>query len=307
MPYFSVIIPLYNKQNYIVKTLQSVLAQTFTDFEIIIINDVSTDNSVDIAKTIQDERIKLINHPVNKGLSASRNTGIKNAVARYIAFLDADDIWKPQFLETIAGLIQSYPEAKLFATKYEEIYRGNVVIEHTFNVGTGIITDFFDSNLNQSVYYPSCLCADKTVFDEIGYYNENITYGEDIDFNIRAHLAFTMAYCSRPLVEYNMQSENQITQSSIDNKTVTDFDSYEDGNPGNKALKKYLDFQRYVLAKKYRQSGNVKMYTKMLSRINKNNLNYKQRILLACPAPVLQLISKVKTLLHKAGLNPTSY
>ena len=111
MPKFSIVIPLYNKENYIAETLQSVIEQTFKDFEIIIVNDCSTDKSLETVSDFKDPRINIINHNINSGLSASRNTGIKNAEANYITFLDADDLWKPTFLEKINFLIENYSDA----------------------------------------------------------------------------------------------------------------------------------------------------------------------------------------------------
>lgn len=306
-PFFSVIIPLYNKENYIKATLNSVVLQTFANFEIIIIDDVSTDNSLISAQQINDERIHIISHPVNKGLSASRNTGIKKAKAEIIAFLDADDLWKPDFLEKIHQLVLQYPEASLFATKFEEIYPENVIVTHPFDVKTGIINNFFKVSLNQSIYYPSSLCVRKEAFSEIGLYNEFITFAEDVDFNIRAHISHKIAYYNEPLMRYRMASENQITHTSLKNKTITDFDFYEEKYPERKDLKKYLDFHRYVTAKLYKLSDDRKGYKKMLKGIDLNNLNYKQKLLLYAPTFVLKGIKKVKALLIKKGINPTSY
>lgn len=109
---FSIIIPLYNKAHTIVNTLQTVFNQTFKDFEIIIINDGSTDNGVEIIKNnFNDPRIKIINQE-NAGVSAARNRGVKEAKAEWIAFLDGDDEWLPLYLETIYNTIKEYPEAK---------------------------------------------------------------------------------------------------------------------------------------------------------------------------------------------------
>jgi glycosyltransferase involved in cell wall biosynthesis len=306
MPFFSVIIPLYNKENYIEATLKSVLAQTFIDFEIIIINDVSTDNSLLAAQSIKDIRIHIIEHEVNKGLSASRNTGIREAKSDYIAFLDADDLWKPGFLDAIHKLTNTYPEAQLFSTTYEAVYPENSIV-HPFDIQTGLLDNFFTSNLNQSIYYPSSLCVKKSVFEEIGYYDECITFAEDIDFNIRAHLHFKMAYCNEPFMSYTMTSENQITHASLKNKVITDFDKYEKLYPERKDLKTYLDFNRYVTAKLYKMSGDSEGFKKMLKGISLSSLNYKQIILLYSPVFVLKLIKKVKAKLIKKGINPTSY
>ncbi|HBK83479.1 MAG TPA: glycosyltransferase family 2 protein, partial [Flavobacterium sp.] len=116
MPFFSVIIPLYNKENYVENALKSILKQSFTDYEIIIVNDCSTDNSVSIIESHLHENVRLIHHEKNKGLSAARNTGVKNAKADYVTYLDADDLWKPTFLTTIHRLILNFPEAKIYGT-----------------------------------------------------------------------------------------------------------------------------------------------------------------------------------------------
>ncbi len=94
----SVVIPLYNGERYIAETLQSVLAQTFTDFEVLIIDDGSTDQSISICKSFNDDRIRYV-HQTNRGLSGARNTGIHSAKGEYIAFIDADDLWSPKKLE----------------------------------------------------------------------------------------------------------------------------------------------------------------------------------------------------------------
>ena len=101
----SVVIPLYNKEKQVAHTLQSVLRQTFQDFEIVIVDDGSTDHSVEEVEKVRDTRIRLV-HQQNAGVSAARNRGISEAKYDLIAFLDADDEWKPEYLETQYGLYQ---------------------------------------------------------------------------------------------------------------------------------------------------------------------------------------------------------
>lgn len=307
MPYFSVVIPLYNKQNYIAATLQSVLAQTFTDFEIIVIDDVSTDDSLAVAQSVNDRRIHIIKHDKNSGLSASRNTGIKNASAVYIAFLDADDLWKPDFLKEIYTLTTDYPEADIFATKYEELYPENSIIERPFLLKTGIVDNYFLIETYQHIYCYSSICIRKQITDKIGLFNESITMCEDIDYNIRANLMFTLAYSNKALATITMHSENQISHSALHNKTIVDHDYYEDTNPENTDLKKYLDFHRYTMANRYKLAGDKINYQKMVNSISLSNLNYKQILLLYIPAFGLKLIKKLKVWLIKRGINPTTY
>ena len=120
---FSIIIPLYNKADYIAETLKSVLNQTYCDYEVIVVNDSSTDNSLEVASSFQDERIHIYTKE-NEGVSAARNYGIMHAKYDYIAFLDADDIWMPDKLSTQLEYIKevqktSNPQAGFVFMGYE--------------------------------------------------------------------------------------------------------------------------------------------------------------------------------------------
>lgn len=315
MPFFSVIVPLYNKAHYILAALDSILAQTFQDFEIIVVDDASTDESKSLVQNLNHSKIRLIEHAQNKGLSASRNTGIKNSTGNYIALLDADDLWKINYLEKIHQLIHQFPEAKLFATGYEELYPNNISIlpqtKLPSNFKSGILDDFFELNLAQPVYCSISLCIHQSVFYDVGFYNESITFGEDVDFNIRTNLKYKVAFLSEPLAIYTMFSEHQITNSSLKNKSITDFDSYESYAKANPSLKKYLDFNRYIMAKHYKLAGDVENFKLMKNGINQNpeisGINNKQRILLALPTPLLITIKKLKTFVLQKGIRISSY
>lgn len=111
---FSVVIPLYNKGHTIIETLQSVLAQSFRDFEVIVVNDGSTDEGPEkIEQSFDDRRIRLI-HQENSGEGSARNAGLEAALYDWIAFLDADDVWLPGYLSEIDGAIQEFPDAGMF-------------------------------------------------------------------------------------------------------------------------------------------------------------------------------------------------
>ena len=311
MPFFSVIIPLYNKEKFVENAVKSILEQTFSDFEIIIIEDCSTDKSSDVASKINSNKIKIVQHEKNKGLSAARNTGIKNSSARYITFLDADDVWKSNYLEKIHDLILRFPDAKLLATNYEELYPNNVIVlpknGSAVNKKDSIIQDFFEISLTQPLYCSCSLCVEKSVFETIGLYDEKITYGEDIDFNIRANNYFKLAYSNAVLVTYTMFSENQITNASLKNKVIPDFDAYETLTSTNPSLKKYLDFNRYVFAKQYKLENDFTNFYKMKHGIETKNLNFKQRLLLKSPLFLLRLIKKLKRFIIGKGIQINTY
>ena len=310
MSFFTVIIPLYNKEKYIKNAIESVLNQTFTDFELVIIDDFSSDKSAAIASTFESENVQLIYHEKNCSLSASRNTGIKKANSNYITFLDADDLWKPTFLESIFQLIQNFPEARIFGTNYEEVW--DAVIKNPCN-GSEILAidfkgyiNFFKINVKQGIYNHGSVCFHKEVFEKVGYYNEDIGFSEDLDFNIRANYNFKLAYNNSVQMSYFMQTENQLTQSSLFNKTIPDFDSYENWAKTNSDLKKYLDFERYVLGKRLKKNNDLR-WKKMMATIDSRNLNWKQNILLKMPSFILNLIDKLKLFLLKLGIKTSTY
>jgi len=228
---FSIVIPLYNKEKYIGNTLKSILSQTFGDYEIIIVNDCSTDKSRAEAVKFESPKIRIIDHEKNKGLSASRNTGIRNASSSFIAFVDADDTWKSFFLEKMSEMISHFPEAGLFASGYEESYTSKALEIHKnvrFADGEmNIIPDFYTACLNQPIFCYSSIVVKKEVFESAGYFDENITFGEDVDFNIRANMKFQLAYYNRIAATYTIFSENQITNSKIEYKAIPNFDKYE--------------------------------------------------------------------------------
>lgn len=115
----SVVIPLYNKEKSITTTLQSVIDQTYTDWELIVVNDGSTDNSLAVVKNfvaklpITNHKFQILEQP-NGGVSVARNTGLLVAQGEYIAFLDGDDIWEPTYLEEAAQLIHDYPNGAIY-------------------------------------------------------------------------------------------------------------------------------------------------------------------------------------------------
>lgn len=205
----SVVIPLYNKEKSIASTLRTVLNQTFSDYEIVIVNDGSTDGSVEEIEKVQDDRIRLVHQP-NAGVSAARNRGIEEAKGDLIAFLDADDEWKPEYLATQYHLFQKYPECSVFACNYEfRDVSGKVtptlIHKLPFVGGDGILSNYFE--VASCSHPPICsisVMVKKQVMQAIGGFPVGVTSGEDLLTWARLSINDHIAFCKRSLAIYNL-------------------------------------------------------------------------------------------------------
>lgn len=207
---FTVVIPLYNKESYISRAVQSVLDQDYTNFELIIVNDGSTDNSMDVVSKIKDNRIRIIEQK-NGGVSSARNTGIINASNNFIAFLDADDYWMKDFLFRINELIIKFPKAGLYATSLiiQEAKRKRILRFHC--MCSSFIINNYCKNANNLIT-SSSVCIRKSVFNDVGFFPVNVKRGEDLDTWLRIACRFDIAYYNRPKVIYFLETMNNSNQ-----------------------------------------------------------------------------------------------
>lgn len=309
----SVVIPLYNKEKYILETLESVLSQTYEDFEVIIVDDGSMDSSLELAKSVNDSRIKIVKHLKNKGLSAARNTGIIKSKRTVISLLDADDKWEPTYLKEVVKLFEDFPKASLYGVGYQEVYGVNdkrnikISINKTQRNQRFYITDFFMSNLGMPIVCPSSFSFKKDIFKSIETFDESIDFAEDVDFYIRSNLMFQMAYSYRALVSVNMNVQGQMTSQPLGIKKLPDLQSFENENSNNLSLLKYLNFKRYMFAMKYKWNSNKKGLNFMLNSLDKTQLTLKQRVLICLPYAFYWLVRHFKLLLLRVGVRWSTY
>jgi len=223
---FSIIIPLYNKAPYIEKAIQSVLAQTLQDFELIVIDDGSTDNSYEI---VQHLFSSLTPPPggwgaftqQNQGVSTARNNGVKLAKNPYICFLDADDWWAPTFLEEMKALIDEFPNAGIYGSSYFKVKNGkhipaNIGVEPCFEKG---LINYFQVYA-KTMWMPLTsisVAIPKGIFDELHGFKSQLKLGEDFDLWMRIAVKYPVAYVNKPLVFYNQDVE-QTLRGVVDNK-----------------------------------------------------------------------------------------
>ena len=306
---FSVVIPLYDKEEYVAQTLKSVVGQTFQNFEVIIINDCSTDDSLNVVKTVHDHRIKIIEHSENKGLSASRNTGINAATHPYIAFLDADDYWDSTYLETIRNLIKEYPNESVFATHYRENFKDKFFIpKSNFPVSskgkTFLVRDFFEINLGRLIVTQSCIVVHKTVFEQIGYYDENVTFAEDIDFYIRCFHTYNLAYYNDVCHTQNAAISGSVTNSVSHKKTFPKLHKYLNDSD---SLDKFINFYTYCFYRRMKNESARKEMRVYRKQIKFNSLTVLQVLFIYLPLPFYLFLIRVKKRLLNKGYHVSSY
>jgi glycosyltransferase involved in cell wall biosynthesis len=199
MPSISVIIPLFNKGPYIVRAIGSVLAQTVQDFEIIVVNDGSTDNGGEIVASYRDPRIRLI-HQENQGVSAARNRGVHESSSDFIAFLDADDGWETDHLEVLLRLKRSFPEAGAYSTAYFYVYPGGKVVPAKLKAipaapWEGILSDYFKAAaLGDPPITSSTVAIKKSILQELSGFKGFLKRGEDLDLWARLALREKIAF-----------------------------------------------------------------------------------------------------------------
>ena len=208
----SIIIPLYNKQNCIKETIQSVLSQSFTDFELIIVNDGSTDNSLEIIRTFTDKRINVISQS-NGGVSSARNRGIKESKGEYLLLIDADDYLMPNALEIFHELMVYYPNKDVYIGSFiERDNLGNICKESKCKIN-GIIPNPIKSLWERKIYsrMGNTLIRREKIIQE-GFFRTDITLYEDLDFITNIEVNCTMASSDKLILEYRRGTEGLSTK-----------------------------------------------------------------------------------------------
>lgn len=312
-PLISVIIPLYNKEKHIKKTIFSVLDQTFNNFEIIVVNDGSTDNSLKALDTIKDKRLNIFS-TINQGVSKARNYGISKATGKFIAFLDADDIWFNHHLEDLKKLQKQFPNCGLYCKAYFK-KEGNLEIPSRYNFipnntpWKGIVEDYFNASIINNIAWTSAVMVPKSVLEALSGFDEKITLGagEDTDLWIRIALKYNVAFSNKISAIHMLDSINRISNSNTNLRRFINLNQYNNSAKGNSSLKKFLDLNRYSIAIQYKLINNNKKAQEYIREIDFTSLNKKQIFLLKQNNFILKRIVKLTNLLKKLGVNLSSF
>lgn len=223
----SVVIPLYNKEDEVARAINSVLSQTFTDFELIIVDDGSTDTSLAIAKSFSDRRISVLNKQ-NGGVSSARNHGIKHAKNDLVALLDGDDWWARDFLITLYQLSKKYPDASIYGCQYVQVNSQNEIMR--LNRFPDIKEGYFELYNHLFAINSSSVLLRKKVFEKYGYFDEKLTHGEDTDMWIRISIKSKVCYTSE-ILSFCFTGGDPLTKSGFrtrkfENNLLSKIDSY---------------------------------------------------------------------------------
>ena len=202
MPKVSVIIPTHNRADLIQTAINSVLDQTYNDYEIIIVDDHSTDNTSAVVKKFKDQRIHYVQNSGKYGPSASRNLGISAASGDYVAFLDDDDEWMPNKLEKQITAMDGCLEN--VCGIYSNRLMINKITGETYSENPGVETikgNLLSQLMIKNPIHTSTLMIRKTCLDKIGLFDENMRYMEDRDLWIRLAMNWDYEYIDEPLIK----------------------------------------------------------------------------------------------------------
>ena len=282
--FFSVVIPLYNKERQIAGTLRSVFAQTCADYEILGGDDGSTDGSAAVVESLHDPRIRLIRQ-ANAGVSAARNLGIAEARGEYIALLDADDEWRPEYLATIAALIRKYPQCDVFATNYSHVDSNGktfptILRKIPFDGDDGILYNYFEvASVSSPPICSICITARKEAFQSVGGFPLGIKSGEDLLTWARLAARYKIAYTKKQLAVFNVEGYDRNERPKripAENDTVaTELLKLKDEfNPSN--INQYISFWHKMRAVIYMRLGmRSKSIKEAFKAVRYNPLNWK--------------------------------
>jgi len=268
----SVILPTYNRAGKIMLSIESVLSQEFKEFELIIVDDASVDDTYDIVNKISDKRVVYIRHKENKGASVARNTGWRNSKYEYLAFIDSDDVWDSKYL---LSQIEKYKYTDegvgLIYCRYINVYKNKKIIKPE-NIKIKSNSSIMEAIVVNPFITPQIILVRKSVMASLNGFDENLKSLEDFDFSLRLLQKYKIIRNDDILVEIRLSNDslslqhekNIVSSKQIYNKNVSLFDDI-------RLKRKYIysvlrDYYKNTkkidmyFVSELRKSGNMNMY-----------------------------------------------
>jgi glycosyltransferase involved in cell wall biosynthesis len=305
---FSVIIPLYNKAPYVTKAIDSVMSQTFTDYELVIMDDGSKDASYDVASKAIEGRVNCqIHRQENAGVSMARNNAVALSQGDYLCFLDADDWWAPNFLEEVSGLIDECPEAGIYGTNYTIVNETKgrtrvapISVEEGFEKGYIEYCQVYAKTLAMPLW-TGAVCIPRTIFDEMQGFPKGIKLGEDFLLWIKIALKYRVAFLNKPLAFYNQDVEavnRGVIRKGYDPDTFMTFhfDQFEEEEKKNPDLKVLLDRLRVYSLLRFRfANSHRERVDREIKKVDFSHVSRKYRYLYKLPFPIIAVYLKIRS------------
>ncbi|EGK02952.1 MULTISPECIES: glycosyltransferase family 2 protein [Dysgonomonas] len=296
---YSVVIPLYNKEDSIVKTVKSVLNQEYAQFEIVVVNDGSTDKSLERLSQIQDDRIRIISTE-NGGVSHARNVGIREAKYEWIAFLDGDDIWEKNYLHEMVLFMEKYSDAQMYGANRYIINKSGDIVRKKCRLNAdfmGYLLPYYKYASSMGpLFFLSSTIVNKEKSIEIGLFDETLSFGEDMDFIIRFTFYNKVAFYNRYLIYYRNDSENRAMERVHPFKKTIQYQvlegKYDEFASEDSIFNKYINglALRYLMIPildKYKLDK--KIIDKYIKRTRTSDIGLKKYILYI-PYPIIKFL-----------------
>ena len=206
----SVVIPAYNRENTIERAIESVLCQTYPNLEIIVVDDASTDKTKNKVKQIKNKRVSYLSHKINQGASAARNTGIKKARGKYIAFLDSDDQWLAKKLEKQITILEKNPDCSVSYCRYY------IVKEKKKKISVWPEIKKYHGELDRQLLSgnfitTSSILLKKKILQKSGLFDEKLPAYQDWEFFLRLSKSVNFAFVDEPLLNQYQDEKNRIS------------------------------------------------------------------------------------------------
>ena len=279
----SVVIPLYNKEKSVRATLESVRAQSYTDWECIIVDDGSTDKSREVVEQFKNDdlRFKILSQK-NAGVSTARNTGILAAKGEYVAFLDGDDLWDKDFLKELARLIDDYPRKSIYGLGCAELFGDEMLTDE----GNDYYRGETRWDWSTMAYTGSSACVNKKDAIEVGLFDTRMTHGEDVDMWWRLLLKNGGACYTKKYAYYRQYAENRATHKRIPLEKFIPYymDKYAEDRAKNKEFRQFFDqemvYRLYLCLfdKLYRKEAR-----RLATKLDYSQLKFSMRFRMLCP------------------------
>lgn len=270
--FISVIIPTYNRKDALIRAIDSVLSQTYTDFELIIVDDGSTDDTSLMFKDNDNEngKIKYI-YQENGGVSKARNTGIKFAKGDFIAFLDSDDEWLPKKLEKQVDFLKKNKNIKICHTNEIWIKNGLRINQHNKHKKYG--GWIYQKSLYLCLISPSAVIIHKSIFEDVGMFNEEFKAGEDYDLWLRITPYYEIGFLDDFLIKKYGGHEDQLSiQWGIDTYRILSLENMINNHDLNKEYYdetlSVLTTKLNILYKGFLKHGKVEEAEEYLNKLN---------------------------------------